>query len=467
MTTTFIERNKRKSALAALLFLLREKKLAALLILLVIGASTIFVAPSSFLTDVPGGTRMAAGVAWIASRLGVDVTRWGLSGGRVSFGDLVAAFDAARTGGRAGWGPFFKSPEGKGAQGEGSVAYVKGSREDLADGAGKRALDGNGGAGPFQQVVDPAQAAQDDGAVAVGPGDVGVQHEGFVKAAFAGGFFNGLLGGAGDGANALSGGAYAGKGFFSGSAGAPSSAGGSARNGLANLPAVPIPSAQPQNGIASHISSAYDRSLRAHEIQGEAGAIVLNNGRAYTQLAQGNGQAQLATADCTASNCPGEYAATNSGAIYDGNAVNNAQTNGIVTATPVDGIASPEVPSAAQSAGAIQSANQMSQEAQTCQALDAQYEPVEDAESSAMQQLDQQYASLNCGSANCGGNFSQCQQVLKSLQNECKTYMATRCQHSSQCPLTAANSTCSLNPQQECVINGAMDGALPAGATEQ
>lgn len=439
MTNNFLERNKKKSALAALLLFLRQRKLLALLLLLVVGASTLFLTPSSFIVDLPGGARMAAGMAWIASRMGMDVTRWGLASGPVSFGDLLAEFSAARTSRArgAGWGPFFRPAAAKAAEGAGSLDFVRGNRSDLAD-AGAKGPAG-GGTGPISALVDPDQAAKDGSGVVLAQNDLGGQREGFVKAAFAGGFFNGLVGG--EGANALSGGAYAGQGFFSGSVGVAANGATTAANrGLQNMPTVATPPGQTTGGVTGRISARFAQALQARETQGAAGAIVLNTGRAYTQLAQGNAQAQLATTDC-GSSCPGEYAATNTGAIYDGNAVNNATTDGVVTAAPVDGITSPNMPNAGTASTALQNANQMNQEAQTCEALDAQYGPQEDSLSSQLQTLSSQASSAGCGSGGCSqSKINYCNNLGNQMKSVCSQYTSVRCQHTRACPLTAQNS---------------------------
>src|SRR4051812_31165272 len=133
---TFLEKNKKKSLLALLLLFLRQRKLLVLLFVLLLGASMLFM-PSSWVTSFPGGARFAAGVAWIAGELGVDVSRWGIgSEGRRSYADLLEAFRHAKAGegnGRgAGWGAFFGRGAGSGGAGtESSLDLVKGSRSDL------------------------------------------------------------------------------------------------------------------------------------------------------------------------------------------------------------------------------------------------------------------------------------------------------------------------------------------------
>lgn len=459
MTNKFLERNKRKSLLAALLLFLRERKMLALLLLLVIGASTIFVSPSAYWGDIPGGSRMEAGVAWLASRLGVDVRRWGLMSGNARFGDLLAAFQSARAGGkRAGWGPFFTAPnddDGKAGVGAGSLAYVKGSQADLGAGGRSGNGAGAGSSGPFQGIVDPAQAARDGDALTLGPGDVGGQREGFVKAAFAGGFFSGLMGGgaSGTGADALSGGAYAGRGFFSGSVGAVS--GNAAQAGLTNLPTATSPGGAAISGVGGRISGRFARELQAHESQGLAGVSSLGAGRAYTQLAQGNAQAQISVTPNCGANCPGEFAAANTGAIYDGNAVNNPATNGLVTGTPMDPGGSPNLPNSGLAQTYLNNAQQMNQDAQTCQALDAQYGPQEDGLNAQMQTQSQQFAAASCGSGGCSkSKLNYCNGLASQMRSTCRQYMSVRCQHTRACPLTAADSATTCNDECNQIGNG-------------
>ncbi|MEQ1902523.1 MAG: hypothetical protein ABL866_17540, partial [Devosia sp.] len=72
--STFLEKNKKKSALAALLLFLRTRKTVVALLLLVAIASFLFVSPSNLLLSIPGGDRAAAGMAWLAGKVGVDTS---------------------------------------------------------------------------------------------------------------------------------------------------------------------------------------------------------------------------------------------------------------------------------------------------------------------------------------------------------------------------------------------------------
>ena len=325
MSATFLDRNKKKSLLAALLLLLRQRKMLVLLVFLVMAASAVFLGPSSWVTGFPGGRFFAADVAWIAAKMGYDVSKWGIGAAdKRSYDDLLAAFRAARTGGAVpGWSAFF-GRNGSGGAGStpSSLDYVKGSKSDL--GRQKSA----GGSQSVAAVVDPADPknrAAGNG-VTISEADLGGQREGLVKQAFAGGFLTGLFGGgggpgAGGGDAALSGGAYATKGFFSGNGGAAGTSNGLAQGGVAGAGSVPTPSGMKGGGAKGTMSANSTRALVVREQKGVLSAGSIGGNVAYTQLAEGASRDQLGTTYCKAPDCPGEYAATNTGAIYDGNAI--------------------------------------------------------------------------------------------------------------------------------------------------
>ena len=336
MTATFLDRNKKKSLLAALLLFLRQRKMLVLLLFLVLAASTVFLGPSTWITGFPGGKIFAADVAWIASKMGYDVSRWGLgTADKRSYEDLLAAFRAARAGGTgAGWSAFFG--RGKAAGGSdtttNSLDFVKGSKADLARRSGGGA---GAGAQSVAEVVDPSDPKnRGGGGVTISEADLGGQREGYVKAAFAGGFLNGLFGGshsvgAGDGDGALSGGAYASKGFFSGTGGAAGSSNSLARGAVAGLPAVATPAGVKGGAARGSLSAMGTRALTIREQKGVLGAGALGGNLAYTQLAEGASRDELGTTYCKAPGCPSEYATTNTGAIYDGNTI----TSGFLTSS--------------------------------------------------------------------------------------------------------------------------------------
>lgn len=453
MTATFLDRNKKKSALAALLLFLRERKVLVLLLFLVLAASTVFLSPSSWITGLPGGARLAAGVAWIAGKAGVDVSKWGLGpAGHNSYGDLLAAFRAAKAGagsggaggaggaGGVGWGAFF----GRAAAGgtvPNSLDMVKGRRSDL-EGAGKGA-DDLAKNQTVQGVLDPADAKADkDGqGVALSDSDLGGQREGFVKNAFAGGFAKGLLGGAGSGDGALSGGAFAGRGFFRGSGGAASAGSADlARKGLEGLTPAAATRSKIQGAAKGSLSAIRSHAVEARGMKGAA-AAGLGGNRAFYQLAQGRGRAALGTSpNCTPPGCPGEFATTNTGAIYDGNKISGDSTD-ILTAPQVDGITSPNIPDTSIAKSYEDQANQMDADAKKCKDLDAKYGPQENALNAQMTAISDQFKNADCGGGGCSKSKARhCQALGDQLKAKCSEYMGVRCAHTKACPLTASNN---------------------------
>jgi hypothetical protein len=333
---TFLERNKKKSLLAALLLFLREHKALVVLLFLVLAASAVFVTPSSWVAGVPGGDRFAAGVVWVAGKLGVDVSRWGLGpSGRRSYADLLEAFRLARTnaggGIGAGWGPFFG--RGAGAGSPNSTDFVKGRRSDLD---GTRA-NGAGGNQTIQGIVDPADAKMKDGTpVAIKDDDLGGERE----KSFERGFVNGMLGSPGapgaGGVDALSGGPYAKPGFFSGGGGAASAQSGDlARSSLQGVGTPTVPASRIAGAAKGQLSAMASKGVDARATKGMASVLTSCTGSkcAFPQLFSGNARDQLGATYCLTSNCPGEYFATNSGAIYDGNTI----TSGFLTSSDPGG----------------------------------------------------------------------------------------------------------------------------------
>jgi hypothetical protein len=459
---TFLDRNKKKSSLALLLLFLRERKILVLLLFLVLGASTIFLSPSSFITGLPGGARFAAGVAWIAGKVGVDVSKWGLgpgAGGQHSYSDLLAAFRAAKAGaGGAGWGAFFGRPAGGGSV-PNSLDMVKASRSDLDSGSGSNGPAKNQ---TIQGVVDPSEAKADkDGtSVALTDADLGGQREGFVKSAFAGGFASGLFGGAGNAGGSgrlsglsalggadgpLSGGAYAGRGFFGGAGGAASATSADrARQGLSGLAQFSVPKTKIAGAANGHLSASRSHIIETRSVNGAAAAGVGAN-KAFAQLAQGRGRAALSTTpNCVPPDCPGEYAAVNTGAIYDGNSVSRigADTS-ILTATAVGDASHPVVPDSGIAQDYVDKANQMEADAEKCKALDAQYGPQETALNQHMTDISNQFKNADCQGGGCSRSKADyCQGLGNQLKASCNAYMQVRCAHTHACPLTA-NVNCS------------------------
>ncbi len=474
MRDSFLEKNKKKSLLAALLLLLRGRKSLVLLLLLMMTASMVFLSPSSWIGRLPGGARLQAGVAWLAQQVGVDVSDWGL-GGRQTFGDLAAFFANQRANAgkdAAGWGAFLtRVDRNSHAMGGDSLGLVKGRLSDLE---APKGVIKDEGRSTIAGVVTPEQEAADPNAntVAINSDDLGGQRESWVKSAFAGGFMNGLFGGTGGaggngasaaygggkgGAGALSGGAYAGQGFFNGKGGAVTTSNPVAHKGLDGINKIVVPRGKIQGAARGSLSSARSRALDLKAMAGTAGAASLGGGRAFTQLAQGRGLAAMATApDCAPPSCPGEYAATNTGIIYDGTKVGDP-SNGIIIAPEVDGFQAPNIPDTSMAQGYADQAAQMEKDAQKCADLDKQYGPSETQYNQQMQNTSDQFASAGCGSGGCSKSKARyCQGLGDQLKATCNQYMSVRCAHTHACPLTAT-----VNCSNECD-----SGSHPTGAAD-
>ncbi|MFI5360635.1 MAG: hypothetical protein ACHQ49_01595 [Elusimicrobiota bacterium] len=350
MASTFLDRNKKKSLLAALLLFLRERKMLVLLVLLVLCATTVFVSPTS----------------WLGTKLGAYASKWGMNGygGDGSRGDLLAAFRTARTQSRLGgmgWGAFFG--RGDSIVKANSLEFVKGSKADLTRiGAGGAAITARTVAG----IVDPADAKDSAGdGVAIAPGDLGGERAGLLPEAFAGGFVNGLLGGAASGDAALSGGAFASKDFFGGVGGAVSTTPGSqAKAALPSLSAMGTPTGV--KGGKKGSLSAFARGVVTSSMKNSAAAAVLGGSGAYTQLAEGSMRDTLGTTYCQPPACPAEYAAVNTGAIYDGNDLSQGLLTSSDPGADAAGLISPSVVVPPTSAGGSSSD---AQNVATCEAM--------------------------------------------------------------------------------------------------
>lgn len=345
---TFIQRNKKKSALAALLLFIRTRKTVTALLLLLVLASLLFVSPSNFILHFPGGARVAAGVAWIAGKVGMDTSKWGLAGGKRDYGDLLAAFRAAKTGGAAaGWSSFMRpgangDGSAAGGAGGGSLDFVKGSRKDLESKTASGETLAKPGSVQGVLNADDAKDRGEGNAVALNPDEVGGEREGLVKSAFAGGFANGSSGFSGNGTGKGgvgtgvesgfgSNGAYAGKGFFGGKGGATSGTiGDTVKGGLGAVAGAPKTTIA--GGKSGRLSAANAAKAKTNLTQGMLASHTVPSQKAFIQLATGNGRAVLSVGNnCNAdNNCPGEFAATNTGVIYDGGKISGDGT-GLLT----------------------------------------------------------------------------------------------------------------------------------------
>jgi hypothetical protein len=449
---TFLDKNKKKSALAALLLFIRTRKTLTALLLLVALASFLFVSPSNMLLSFPGGARVAAGVAWIAGKIGVDTSKWGLAGGKRDYGDLLAAFRAAKDGGgKAGWAAFMQGGAAGDASriggGSGSLDFVKGNAKDLETRGGDGANLPKAGSVAGVLNPDDAKNRGEGEGVALSESDVSGERAGLVKSAFAGGFANGGFGNAGGPEGLLSGGAFANAGFFGNGKGAASGKlGDVVRGGLDGIQGQTAKGVQIQGAAKGQLSASKASVIDARSAKGLVGTHTISGQRAFVQLAAGRGRASISVSpNCTpGSGCPGEFASVNTGAVYDGNSISGDRTD-ILTAPQIDGITTPNVPDTGMADDYVKQAEKMQKDADACKAADAQYGPLEQANDQKQQGLSDQFNSMGCGQGGCSKSKAHtCQAIGDQMKDLCRATMKTRCDHIAACPLTAGN-TCDAN----------------------
>ena len=422
---SFLEKNKKKSFLALLLLFIRGRKTVTALLFVMVLASFFFVTPSSYIIHFPGGTRVAAAVAWVAGKLGVDTSQWGVEGGKRDFSDLLAAFRAAKEGGgKAGWAAFMRAnaKSGAPAAGAGSLGVVKGSRRDRETaGGGKSSKPGT-----LAGVIDPDEAKRrgENETVALAGEDLTGERAGLVRTAFAGGFLNGAAPGA-----ELSGGAYAAAGFFGtggGGTGGGGAFGGSVGDQVkAGLSGLSTPSTAKgvavAGGTKGKLSDSKAAAINARTSKGLAGTKPILGDKAYAQLAIGRGLDVTATAPyCTATNgCPGEFATTTSGAIYDGNAIAGSE---ILSAPQLDGEGTPNMPDAGVADGLINEAEKMTECAEKVNQCESAKIPANKRLGELQTSLTSLYGQL--GGA-CGDpcNCDPCNNIQNQIRNVCDSQL--------------------------------------------
>lgn len=440
MSNKFFERNKKKGLLGLLLLWMRENRTVTALLLVLALASFVFIAPSAMLLRLPGGARFVAGIAWLAEKAGMDTSKWGFfARGAHSYDDFVAALRTAKENGAkpAGWGPFF----GKNASGlaPSSLDMVQGRRSDL-DGGGFPA-----GKLPEKQdvagIMNPEDAQEGEKGVTLDDALLAQRRGGLVREARAGGFAPGardLLGFAGraNGGMSVGAGAYADQELFGKRKGAGSRAGDKVRNALAMTDPGDTPRSRITGGTQGRLSRTRAAALSARTQRGIQSQAI-NSHRAFAQLADGRGRAAVATTpNCVPPGCPGEFATTNTGAIYDGGRVTGGNTD-ILSAPEVDGT-SPNIPGSGVADGYMQDARRLEEDAKKCRDLDEQYRDSENAAMADMQRQSDVFESMGCGSGGCSKSKARrCMRQADRMKAACRNYANIRNRHTNECPLTA------------------------------
>jgi hypothetical protein len=438
MSNKFLERNKKKGLLALLLLWIKERRALTALLLIVALASFLFIMPAATVLRLPGGTGLVAGIAWLAEKVGVDVSKWGFfANGAHSYDDFVAALRAAKQSGSrgAGWGPFFGKPaEGGGSPN--SLDMVKGRREDLVGGEFPHGTLPEGK--DLKGIMNPDDAKDAGEGVNVDDALLAQQRGGLVRNANAGGFAPGardLLGFTGNASALAGGGAYAGKGLFGGGTGAGTRPGDNIRGALSTTDPGSVPRSRIAGATPGRLSQSRAAAMSARVQRGIQSQSV-NSHRAFAQLADGRGRAAIAvTPNCAPPACPGEFATSNTGAVYDGNRITGGNTD-ILNAPEIDGTA-PQIPDSTLADQYMHDAAQTEADAKKCQELDDQYRDSENAAMADMQAQADKFSSMGCGSGGCSkSKAKKCKDQSEREKAACRDYANLRNAHTNACPLT-------------------------------
>ncbi len=433
--SSFLERHRKKGLLAFLLLLLRRHKVLAPLLLVVVLLLFIFTPLNLLglslqaLSRFPLGSQVASGLAWLSSRLG--------GRGERPFSDLLAGFKAARQDKNSGWGMFLREAGGGAGLGPSSVEMVRGNPE----GPGGEGLAAKlKGEEPVKGVFDPEEA---------GDSEVDLSREELVaggqgpESGFAAGAGKAWAGGSNPTLAMFGAGAYAGRGFFDGSAAAfKTDARGSALEST-SVPRAGSLRVRAEEGRLSRKNLDKARtSLQAasHRVQ------VRPSKKAFTQLADGRARAMMARDPlCTATNnCPPEYAAVNTGAVYDGNLVGPG--SGGVLATPDLGgdlLPNPNIPSDSNLQKLDQEARKMQQDAEACKRSNEKYlgsggtpGPVT-LKQQEITQLSKKMVAKDCGGGGCKSKkkAKDCKKLVDRMKQACRSLDGDMQAHYKDCPI--------------------------------
>ncbi len=229
---------------------------------------------------------------------------------------------------------------------------------------------------------------------------------------------------------------YAGKGMFGGGTSAGSRPGDNIRGALALTDTGKAPQGRVTGASPGRLSQARAAAMSAR-VQRGISARSVNSHRAFAQLADGRGRAAVATTpNCVPPGCPGEFATTNTGAVYDGNRITGAPTD-ILSAPEIDGT-SPTIPDSSIANGYMANAAQLEADAKKCRDLDEEYAPRENAAMAQMQAESDRFESMGCGSGGCSkSKAKRCKAQGNRIKQACRDYASIRNAHTNACPLTA------------------------------
>ena len=248
----------------------------------------------------------------------------------------------------------------------------------------------------------------------------------------------------------MSGGAYADRNLFSGAGGADSSPILLGQTSVGSGSDVTTPQWAVKAGFRGHLSKAAMTAINTRTLAAASAATALKGNKGITQLVEAKGRATFVQQGCGNGSCPGEFAATNSGAVYDGNATTGDGTD--ILLAPTDPVGT-SVPSGALASSYEQIAETDEQNDMTCSNLDNTYLGQEHTAHDQILQAANAVASAGCGSGGMKlsqivmnpisfffGKKKKCKGLISNLKSACSNYQDLKCNHMNSCPLTAGMS---------------------------
>ncbi|HBL17292.1 MAG: hypothetical protein A2X36_14065 [Elusimicrobia bacterium GWA2_69_24] len=464
----FLQRNKRKGALAALLLMLRRGKGLAALLMMILMLSSVFIVPSGFFMGIP----------WVAKAVNMlGLAALFADSGNGGFSEFAEALRNARSSRNLMPTGAYRSRSGGMNLSQSGMDLVRG---ELRDGQAKT-YDGvakDAGAS-VDGVLRPEDSKKMHEGVALSEGELA---DGLLKSAMAGTFAQGggpgggvfsdrmgLRGGSGaSGSMSLattggvgntsgvskSGGARGGAGagravtrdtrlassVFRGGARGQSYLSGVNGGQLGKM--VPGGTSY-QRAYGGGASAAADSCFTGapaigpaqqkayvtggHRAQGTPTSADAN-GETFNSLAAGCVLGEVASPPTCISDCPGEFASGVSGAIYDGNKVDEG-----MIASPNEPV--PVTPDMTEVGGLLDQANQMEEDAKKCEEAEATYGPQERQLMSDIQELSSE-ASATCGGGGCEDNEDACRSLCNQMTSKCNEYNTVAAQKAAACPLS-------------------------------
>ena len=411
----FLERNKRKGALAAALLLLKKGKGVVPIAAMAAVMAVIFVVPSGLHEKVPF-------LGTFAEKLGL---RAPASSGIPNHEKIQEALDAARRNRPDFELAKLRSGLPPSQYGRSTVDFVKkdalpdkpSASPDIAKGSGKS----------VEGVLRPEDSKKMESGVPLANEELG---SGLMNKALSDTVSNAEAAfsdkmGLKDGGSSSGGGSYSqGKADDKGANMVAAALDGT------NVPKVGTGSGMAPGKLGWATPKSNARIGRAVGASGKSGG---KNTVMY-QLAEGRAYSIAAAPPpgyCNPGPCPGEYASNAGGAPFDGNRAKGA----IVTSTEFGDNPAAVTPDMGAIGGLSEEAMQLEKDAKACEQAHAKYAPQEEQKMAEIQALSDQLNDMDCGGGDCGGNASKCKKVGDQIEEKCREYNAIQQQHASACPL--------------------------------